>query len=192
MEREARQLVEAAARWLSVVPDNPEYAAGTGDAGAAARARTDEGDRAGDRGNTEETLGQEQAQGQEHLCRGCPWCRARAAAGPIGADTLDSLAQLLGAAAESLSLFAQSRREAAGRESAGAEPAGAEPDERPGPDAGPGADEPERATRGEGVVDAVIDDAVIDWDDEDEDELLADEGGASESPRPPLRERKRP
>lgn len=111
VEREARQLVEAAARWLSAVPDqqdNPSSAADhspepTPEAeDAAEEAMADPHDApAGDAG--------------EHLCRGCPWCRAKAAAGPIGAETLDSLAQLLGAAAESLSLFAQSRREAAER-----------------------------------------------------------------------------
>lgn len=162
VEREARQLVEAAARWLSVVPDNSEDAARTGDLGAAE---------------------QEQADAHEHaeegLCRGCPWCRAKAAAGPIGADTLDSLAHLLGAAAESLSLFAQSRRESAGGEPAGAESSG-EPAGDESAD-GPTGQGPEHAARGEV-------DAVIDWEDEDEDELLADEN--DEGTRPPSRERK--
>lgn len=100
VEREARQLVEAAARWLSAVPDNDGYAARTGDPVTDGAAPVGS------------ATGEDTAQGsQEHLCRGCPWCRAKAAAGPLGADTLESLAQLLGAAAESLSLFAQSRRE---------------------------------------------------------------------------------
>lgn len=174
VEREARQLVEAAARWLSVVPDNGEYAARTGDLGAAEQEQ--------ERGEEQQSGDHEQS--EEHLCRGCPWCRARAAAGPIGADTLDSLAHLLGAAAESLSLFAQSRRESAGGEPAGAESSGEPTDEPVGDESDDGAtaQDSEHAARG-GVVDA-----VIDWEDEDEDELLADEG--DEGTRSPSRERK--
>lgn len=115
VEREARQLVEAAARWLSAVPDQQD------DSRSSADRSADPAPGSGEKGEvdvgeaTEGSQGTADGDAGEHLCRGCPWCRAKAAAGPIGADTLDSLAQLLGAAAESLSLFAQSRREAAGR-----------------------------------------------------------------------------
>jgi hypothetical protein len=100
VEREARQLVEAAARWLTAVPDDRRYA---GTSGAA--------DPAG--GSSEPDAGPERpgSPDGEQLCHGCPWCRAKAAVGPLGADTLDSVAHLLSAAAESLTLFAQSRRE---------------------------------------------------------------------------------
>lgn len=125
VEREARQLVEAAARWLSAVPDptpdsyadrSPESARAAGEMAEeeVADARATPGGKTGEIGDAKAGQTPEGEAG-EHLCRGCPWCRAKAAAGPIGADTLDSLAQLLGAAAESLSLFAQSRREAAER-----------------------------------------------------------------------------
>lgn len=119
--------MEAAARWLAAVPDTGSYADRTGEQDGAAEASAEPGageqgdwggesDRGeGDRGEGTEGTGRSDAgQGSsaEHLCRGCPWCRAKAAAGPIGADTLDSIAHLLSAAAESLSLFAQSRRDA--------------------------------------------------------------------------------
>lgn len=110
VEHEARQLVEAAARWLSAVPDSGEYAGRTVDREADAEASAGLVDEPRDARGSEESAGSETS--GEHLCRGCPWCRAKAAAGPIGADTLESLAHLLGSAAESLALFAQSRREA--------------------------------------------------------------------------------
>lgn len=129
VQREARQLVEAAARWLSAVPDpqedargadEQEYAGGTADQEGPAVPGSDEfvSEESSEFGAEETTLGPPPPDREEHLCRGCPWCRAKAAAGPIGADTLDSLAHLLGAAAESLSLFAQSRRDAAHAERA--------------------------------------------------------------------------
>ncbi|WP_256841865.1 hypothetical protein [Ornithinimicrobium cryptoxanthini] len=111
VEQEARQLVEAAARWLAAVPDTGAY---------ADRADEQESDTEGSAGTgTGPGFGEDVdgSAGAEHLCRGCPWCRAKAA-GPIGADTLDSIAHLLSAAAESLSLFAQSRREAQRRSEA--------------------------------------------------------------------------
>lgn len=115
VEREARQLVEAAARWLSAVPDRREYADRSVDREADAEAAAGSGDPDGDGagpGGAEESAAT--GASGEHLCRGCPWCRAKAAtAGPIGADALESLAHLLGSAAESLALFAQSRRETA-------------------------------------------------------------------------------
>lgn len=114
MEQEARQLVEAAARWLAAVPDSGAYAERAGeqesDTEESAGTRAGFGEDVGPEGGSGEDVGPEA--GGEHLCRGCPWCRAKAAAGPIGADTLDSIAHLLSAAAESLSLFAQSRRDA--------------------------------------------------------------------------------
>lgn len=114
VEREARQLVEAAARWLSAVPDREEYAGRAPEQDTDAESSAGSGDEGGSGAAWFGASGaQEQASG-EHLCRGCPWCRAKAAAaGPIGTDALESLAHLLGSAAESLSLFAQSRREAA-------------------------------------------------------------------------------
>lgn len=111
VHREARQLVEAAARWLSAVPDRAEYAGTDPDPEGPECLGPDDVGPLGE--DAETTLGPPPPQSEEHLCKGCPWCRAKAAAGPIGADTLDSLASLLGAAAESLALFAQSRRDAA-------------------------------------------------------------------------------
>lgn len=100
VEQEAHKLVRAAAEWLAsdggpgpgdATPDGPTQAA-------------DEGPQAGGPG-TGDSQPHEQA-----TCTGCPWCRAKAAAGPVGADTLDSLADLLGSASVSLRHFAQSRR----------------------------------------------------------------------------------
>lgn len=106
VEHEARQLVEAAARWLSAVPDSGAYAGRTVDEETDAEAAGGSGD-----AGPSAAGGPRADAAGEHLCRGCPWCRAKAAAsGPVGADTLESLAHLLGAAAESLALFAQSRR----------------------------------------------------------------------------------
>ncbi|USQ81670.1 hypothetical protein [Ornithinimicrobium faecis] len=171
VEREARQLVEAATRWLSAVPDdsagpgNTEYAARTGDldtdaeasAGFGAGGVSAEGPLGQEDQTREDEHKQEREHAEEHLCRGCPWCRAKAAAGPIGADTLDSLAHLLSTAAESLSLFAQSRREAS---------------HDPGPETDPA---PPEAGAAHSAADAGPAGAVIDWDDEDEDELRAGE-----------------
>lgn len=176
VEREARQLVDAAARWLSAVPDNAAYAERTGDLGADPGAGTGFGGGESRAGAAEAESGPHRAEatfdgtgasGEEQLCRGCPWCRAKAAAGPIGADTLDSIAHLLSAAAESLSLFAQSRREAS-------QESGPEPDTADVEDAL--------------IEEAVTEDAVIDWDDEDEDELLAGADGEPQSA--PVKERK--
>lgn len=158
MEQEARQLVEAAARWLAAVPDAGAYADRTGeqDDGAQGSAETEAGfgehvgadaggPEAGGRepGGREGGPGGERADGEragsEHLCRGCPWCRAKAAAGPIGADTLDSIAHLLSAAAESLSLFAQSRRDAQHHDQAGA---GSRPHDDGAPSQGKDSQEP--------------------------------------------------
>lgn len=143
MEQEARQLVEAAARWLAAVPDAGAYADRTGeqDDGAQGSAETEAGfgEHVGaDAGGREGGPDGESA-GSEHLCRGCPWCRAKAAAGPIGADTLDSIAHLLSAAAESLSLFAQSRRDAQHHDQAGA---GSRPHDDGAPSQGKDSQEP--------------------------------------------------
>lgn len=101
VEEEAHKLVRAAASWF----------------GAAGSAAGPDGAEAGSGPAGEESAGdgaeQGQGPGQDHeqeLCTGCPWCRAKAAAGPIGADTLDSLADLLASAAVSLRHFADSRR----------------------------------------------------------------------------------
>lgn len=112
VEQEARQLVAAAARWLSAVPsDGGEY----GDSRQEGPA-TDRGDREQD-STARDSSDRAQAEHGPEQCSSCPWCRAKAAVGPLGVDTLDSLAHLMGAAAESLQLFAQARREQAeGRE----------------------------------------------------------------------------
>ncbi|MCK0111676.1 hypothetical protein MWU75_05945 [Ornithinimicrobium sp. F0845] len=151
VEREARHLVEAAARWLSAVPDTEqEYADGPAQGAHAQEAWAQDGRAQDGRGQDEDGQAQEgQAAGsaEEHLCRGCPWCRAKAAlGGPVGADTLDSIAHLLGAAAESLSLFAQSRRDAA------AEAQGATADEERSADQERAAGD-ERMTDHEGTTD---------------------------------------
>jgi len=191
VEREARQLVEAAARWLSAVPDpTPDTTdraesdpVGPGTVAEAPDAQP------GGAGQGEYADGAAQAagpgSGEEHLCRGCPWCRAKAAfGGHAGADALDSLAHLLGAAAESLALFAQARREAAAASDR-------DPEEGPeeGPEKGSGRG-PERSPEGcaengpagggngttddgheedEGMLEAVI------WVDEEDDEEAAEE-----------------
>ena len=190
VEREARQLVEAATRWLSAVPDNDEYAARTVDLEADAEASAGSGAAGLSDDGPRRDMGREHAQhaddsAQEHVCRGCPWCRAKAAAGPIGADTLDSLAHLLSTAAESLSLFAQSRREAS-QESARGDDTTSPPDAA-APDIDAAAAAPDT---GAAVDDAGIDDAVIDWDDEDEDELRAGEG--EQSTQSPTKEKQPP
>ncbi|WP_154402174.1 hypothetical protein [Ornithinimicrobium cavernae] len=192
VEREARQLVEAAARWLSAVPDDTEYAARSRRSAAAAEESVPEESlpeesQAGERAAAEprpgesvagesvagESVAGESVAGEDHVCRGCPWCRAKAAAGPLGADTIDSIAHLLSAAAESLSLFAQSRRDAAqGPHSDD----GTDDVEVPGPDRGSPAD-----------------DALIDWDDEDEDECEERHGPTADPRRTgPTRTQQRP
>ena len=168
VEREARQLVEAASRWLSAVPD-PAASVDERESGEYDDQPADE-HAAGDHGA---------GSGEEHLCRGCPWCRAKAAAGPIGADTLESLAHLLGAAAESLALFAQSRREAGTSYSTQQEAPGSgeAPEQAADSDGsrGPG----DRSTRAdhkqadheedEDMLDALI------WTDDEDDEEAAEE-----------------
>lgn len=194
VEREARQLVEAATRWLSAVPDNDEYAARTVDLEADAEASAGSGAAGLSDDGPRRDTGREHAQhaddsAQEHVCRGCPWCRAKAAAGPIGADTLDSLAHLLSTAAESLSLFAQSRREAS-QESARGDDTTSPPDAAaPDFDAATAAPDLDAAAAAPDTG-AAVDDAVIDWDDEDEDELRAGEG--EQSTQSPTKEKQPP
>lgn len=165
VEREARQLVEAASRWLSAVPD-PRASAEAGEPEAGEREM-------GEPEVGEPEMGERDASaeaGEEHLCRGCPWCRAKSAAGPIGADTLESLAHLLGAAAESLALFAQSRREAGTRHATqqeGREPGQAAEDDGSG---GPG----DRSTPADHEEDEDMLDALI-WTDDEDDEEAAEE-----------------
>lgn len=96
VEEEARRLVDAAGDWLRTHqgPVDRERAAEDAEPGVAPGADPGPGHQAG------------------ATCQGCPWCRAKAAlGGPAGADTLESLADLLSSAAESLRLFAQSRRQ---------------------------------------------------------------------------------
>ena len=115
VEQEARQLVAAAARWLSAAPSAPQEYADRPDGGPKdardARDATGATDSAGSP-ESERGSAHDRGSGPEP-CTGCPWCRAKAAAGPLGADTLESLSQLLGAAAASLQLMAQSRRDQA-------------------------------------------------------------------------------
>lgn len=131
VEDEAHKLVRAAAAWFGTEISGAGEAR-TSSAGSSAGhgsfryARETAGPDAGDKGDT----GGHRAD-EEHdqvLCTGCPWCRAKAAAGPIGAETLDSLADLLSSAAVSLRHFADSRR--TGQENAAetpADPAAEEP-----------------------------------------------------------------
>lgn len=123
VEREARHLVEAAARWLAAVPDEGAYAGAPvpEDHIGGASAGFDQSAEPFTAADRQAQLDEPEPDGSPHreqLCHGCPWCRAKAAVGPLGSDTLDSIAHLLGAAAESLSLFAQSRREAAQHDTA--------------------------------------------------------------------------
>jgi hypothetical protein len=114
VEEEARRLVEAAGDWLRTHREQAE------------RAQQEERAQQAERGA-----------GQDHTtCQGCPWCRAKAAFGANGSETLESLADLLGSAADSLRLYAQSRR---GPERSGSEesPAGeSRAEESPGEDGG--------------------------------------------------------
>lgn len=173
IEREARQLVDAAARWLSAVPEDAEYAARTVDLEADAEA----GAGSSDEGQLEDVgNGPGREHTEEYLCRGCPWCRAKAAAGPLGADTLDSIAHLLSTAAESLSLFAQSRREAS--QTAAQENDAADREDVDLGAVDHGATDHDAADHDAGRHE----DAVIDWDDEDEDEFLAGEDDQKQAP----------
>lgn len=101
VEEEAHNLVSAAAAWFGTRGDRRDRdtgATGTGGPGSGH----------GEASYAEVPPG-EQAHDQVR-CTGCPWCRAKSAAGPIGAETLDSLADLLAGAAVSLRHFADSRR----------------------------------------------------------------------------------
>ena len=96
VEQEARKLVGAAAEWVRAYQQPGSGASGerhTDPAGAEAETPQGEGHR-------------------EETCQGCPWCRARSTMGPVGADALESLADLLASASQSLRLFAESRRSA--------------------------------------------------------------------------------
>lgn len=138
VEQEARHLVAAAARWLAAVPSPPqEYADspdsrevpdGGGPDGGAPDGGARDGEAHGEACDSGAHARAGDGEAGPELCTGCPWCRAKAAAGPLGADALESLAHLLGAAAQSLQLFAESRREQAAQ-AEGAEGAqGAEAD----------------------------------------------------------------
>lgn len=125
VEQEAGQLVDAARQWLRAFTD-PSRPARPSAPGAAAAADQDpwqeltddpSAESAGPESASPESVGpgsraEEAAQQPPHAttCTGCPWCRARASVGPLGVDTLDSLADLLGSAAQSLRAFADSRR----------------------------------------------------------------------------------
>lgn len=167
LEREARHLVEAAARWLSAVPD-PDQVGGEDVDGQYAEGSAPRTGSAEHEGGTADAGGRSAAgertaagHGEEHLCRGCPWCRAKAAfGGPLGADTLDSIAHLLGSAAESLALMAQARREAAERAA----------DHDPTDEMHEGEmHEDERHEEDEEMLEAVI------WVDEEDDEEATEE-----------------
>lgn len=112
LEEEADKLVQAAASWWQERQQTSRGSAAAEGSGTGSE-HTGESERGGERSG-------------ERACTGCPWCRARSAMGPIGSDTIDSLADLLDAAASSLRSFAAHRR--ADREEG--EPAGADP--RPG------------------------------------------------------------
>ncbi|WP_153396510.1 hypothetical protein [Ornithinicoccus halotolerans] len=87
VEEEAHRLVRAAADW---------WQAQDGQSAGAWAATADA-----------EPAGHEK--GPEATCTGCPWCRAKAALGPVGADTLLGVADLLGSAADSLRAYARSQ-----------------------------------------------------------------------------------
>lgn len=132
VEEEAHKLVQAASEWLQsrqeqATPhtDGPHAdsdpaarPAGedpdAGSAGRSAAGDSEPGPAAGHAATGQDSAPPGSAQAS---CTGCPWCRAKTAVGPIGAETLDGLADLLAAASHSLRLFAESRR-------AGADPGG--------------------------------------------------------------------
>ncbi|GAA1143055.1 hypothetical protein [Ornithinicoccus hortensis] len=125
VEEEAHALVRAAAAWFGTQvggkdtpadeateqatseESGPRYGGGRG-AGAPDSRGAGTADSWGAGTADEQTAGEQHR--EQVLCTGCPWCRAKAAAGPIGSDTLDSLADLLASAAVSLRHFADSRR----------------------------------------------------------------------------------
>lgn len=190
VEREARQLVEAAARWLSAVPDpapTPPAAKEQHDPSGAAR-------RQGPDDRSDDGAAPGAGAADEHLCHGCPWCRAKAAfGGRAGTDALESLAHLLGAAAESLALFAQARRDAAADADAdadaehesdghaadaprhtGHDPTDGQPWEDPGTTTMDTTDHGQEEDQGMHEKDEAMLEAVI-WVDEEDDEEAAEE-----------------
>lgn len=138
VREEAARLVQAAGRWLDAVPSPrtaPEPGADAGEETESPPAGASGGEPAGASGGES---------GATAAGPSCPWCRARAALGPTGADTLDSLANLLAMAADSLHHLADARREPTG------EPAGGPTGEPSGRRAEPAAEV--RATSGDAEV----------------------------------------
>lgn len=71
-------------------------------------------------------------------CTGCPWCRAKARFGPVGADAALGFADLLGSAADSLRAYAQAQGSREQRQAPGAGPAEEVEDPRTGGGQQPG------------------------------------------------------
>lgn len=120
VEEEARRLVEAAGEWLRTHPGDPGFGSATAGEGADAPEHDSDGvgavtDRGGHGAEGPEVDSRSDAQAHEgaaSTCQGCPWCRAKSALNtPAGVEALAGLADLLGAASESLRLFVQSRRQ---------------------------------------------------------------------------------
>lgn len=108
LEEEADRMVQAAAAWWGARRPEPAEDADTGaEARDAGHRRADRGDEGG-AGHWGRPREAESADNQ--TCTGCPWCRAKSGMGPIGADALDGLADLLSAASSSLRSFADHRR----------------------------------------------------------------------------------
>lgn len=111
VEEEAHRLIEAAGEWWRTQQEGAQaHSAAPG----PSHAESDHAE-SGQSGQFESTqggtTGSDGHQGSaSEPCTSCPWCRAKAAFGPIGSDTLVSLADLLAAAALSLRLYAESRR----------------------------------------------------------------------------------
>ncbi len=194
VEREARQLVEAAARWLSAVPTpqepaeerHTEYAEATPGQESARAPRGAPAPQAESAGDPTQHAGREQ------LCQDCPWCRAKAAAGPLGADTLDSLAHLLSAAAESLSLWASSRREAQGHRDPAPEEAARDSAQEDDPRAAESWSGPDPAAGRTTAAAAEVAEPhaeLIEWEDdpEEEDERREDDPHRTKPHRTKLR-----
>lgn len=144
VEDEAHRLIEAAGGWWRSQQGSSDGNDPTGRARGthgctAASAGTDESGT--DASSAEDSgTGARSATADEPAgCTACPWCRAKAAFGPIGADTFDSLAELLEAAALSLRLLAHNRRaEAESAAAAAGEDHERGAEGRPAQDGGPG------------------------------------------------------
>lgn len=111
---EAHRLVRAAAHWLqsrdvvAAAHDPAGSQRGAPDRASGAGEQADRASEATQKGRPKEGRPKEEGP----TCQGCPWCRAKSAVGPPGAETLVSLADLLTSAADSLRSYAESRRPA--------------------------------------------------------------------------------